>query len=336
MKQRHLGCLLALGVLHSVGATTFDWQAFEQAVVAYHATPSAVTADAIRAALPSEHVSYDHSPAEQCARRALDQLLPTLFVSIRNRDRIATALGFDFLLVTDGGLDRKNQPRRAWERPSSVFDRGLYESLVQAVLSSTCGWGNSGGDEGAGCGSDTARAWNGGCRELVLERSGIEIENLVGRRARARVLYLEMVQNPSDHLGLGDEGDHAQVASAGTDERVSLVNPPYQISPTFSEGGTMFGSHLGLIGCCIVMICRSRFQWQTALFSQSTGSRGIGPKVMDIMFSWLWDLGEDASDELEDIEALSVRMVEQAQLGIVVRGLGLVEEGGCALGPMNA
>jgi hypothetical protein len=57
---------------------------------------------------------------------------------------------------------------------------------------------------------------------------------------------------------------------------------------------------------------------------------------MDIMFSWLWDLGEDASDELEDIEALSVRMVEQAQLGIVVRGLGLVEEGGCALGPMNA
>jgi len=103
MKQRYWVCLLALGVLHSVGASTFDWQAFEQAIVAYHATPSAVTADAIRAALPSEHVSYDHSPAEQSALRALDQLLPTLFVSIRNRDRIATALGFDFLLVTDGG-----------------------------------------------------------------------------------------------------------------------------------------------------------------------------------------------------------------------------------------
>lgn len=57
---------------------------------------------------------------------------------------------------------------------------------------------------------------------------------------------------------------------------------------------------------------------------------------MNVMFARLWDLGEDASDELEDIEGLSVGMVEQAQLGIVVYGLALVEEGGCALGPMDA
>ena len=33
---------------------------------------------------------------------------------------------------------------------------------------------------------------------------------------------------------------------------------------------------------------------------------------MNIMFTWLGDLCEDASDKLEDIEGLSVGMVEQA------------------------
>ncbi len=57
---------------------------------------------------------------------------------------------------------------------------------------------------------------------------------------------------------------------------------------------------------------------------------------MNIMFTWLGDLCEYASDKLEDIEGLSVGMVEQAQGGFVVRGLGLVEEGACALSPMDA
>jgi hypothetical protein len=78
-----------------------------------------------------------------------------------------------------------------------------------------------------------------------------------------------MVQNPSDHLGLGDEGNDVKLASAGTEEWVGLVNPPDQISPRLSEGGTMFGSHLGLIGFCIAVIYRSRFQLDTVFFSQS-------------------------------------------------------------------
>ena len=61
--------------------------------------------------------------------------------------------------------------------------------------------------------------------------------------------------------------------------------------------------------------------------------RNWNPKVMDIMFAWFWDLGEDTSDELEDIESLSVRVVEQ---GVVVRGFALIEEGACAFGPMDA
>ena len=57
---------------------------------------------------------------------------------------------------------------------------------------------------------------------------------------------------------------------------------------------------------------------------------------MNIMFTWLGDLCEYASDELEYIEGLSVGMVEQAQGGFVVLGLGLVEKGACALSPMDA
>ena len=70
--------------------------------------------------------------------------------------------------------------------------------------------------------------------------------------------------------------------------------------------------------------------------SASPGFGGIGSEVMNVMFAGLGDLGQDASDELEDIEGLSVGMVEQAQRGVVVFGLALVEEGACAFGPMDA
>ena len=97
------------------------------------------------------------------------------------------------------------------------------------------------------------------------------------------------------------------------------MNSPDQIGPTLSEGGTMFGSQLGLVGFGIAAISRCRFQIETAFFSQSTGSRGIGPIVVNIMFARLRDLDEDPGDELENIEGLSFGMVEQAQ-GVVVCG----------------
>jgi len=67
--------------------------------------------------------------------------------------------------------------------------------------------------------------------------------------------------------------------------------------------------------------------------SASPGFGGIGSEVMNVMFAGLGDLGQDASDELEDIEGLSVGMVEQ---GVMVRGFALIEEGARAWGPMDA
>ena len=54
---------------------------------------------------------------------------------------------------------------------------------------------------------------------------------------------------------------------------------------------------------------------------------------MNIMFAGLGDLCEDASDELENIEGLSVGQLEQ---GLVVRGFALVKESARAVGPMDA
>jgi hypothetical protein len=82
---------------------TFDWLAFERALIAYRTTPSQLAADGVRATLPSTHVSYDDSAAEKSALRTLDELLASLLDSIRSRDRVAAALGFDLLLITDGG-----------------------------------------------------------------------------------------------------------------------------------------------------------------------------------------------------------------------------------------
>jgi hypothetical protein len=102
------------------------------------------------------------------------------------------------------------------------------------------------------------------------------------------------------------------ITAAGTEEWVGVVHPPDQISPTLSEGGTMLGSQLRPIGCCIAVIYRCPFQLETVFFSQSARSRGIGPKVMNIMFSGFGDLGEDASDELEGIEVAGDDGIDEA------------------------
>ena len=139
----------------------------------------------------------------------------------------------------------------------------------------------------------------------------------LGRSSRGCISFIQVLENSCDDLGLGDEGQDAKSAAAGTEEGVGFVNSADQICPPLSDGGTMFGSQLGLVGSCVGAISRCRFQIETAFFSQSPGSRGIGSIVVNVMFARLWDLGEDTSDELENIEGLSVGMWEQAQ-GVVV------------------
>jgi hypothetical protein len=54
---------------------------------------------------------------------------------------------------------------------------------------------------------------------------------------------------------------------------------------------------------------------------------------MDVVFAGLWDLGEDSSDKLEDVECFSMGMGVE---GVFVRAIGFVEEGFGAGSPMDA
>ena len=47
-----------------------------------------------------------------------------------------------------------------------------------------------------------------------------------------------MLEDAADDAALGDEGDHPHHASAaGTDERIDLVNPAKELSPSAAKGG---------------------------------------------------------------------------------------------------
>lgn len=93
---------------------------------------------------------------------------------------------------------------------------------------------------------------------------------VLGRISRPCISFIQVLENSCDDVGLGDEGQDSKSAATGTEEWVGFVNSADQIGPTLSEGGTMFGSQLGLVGFCIAAISRCRFPIETAFFSQST------------------------------------------------------------------
>jgi len=171
-------------------------------------------------------------------------------------------------------------------------------------------------------------------RELDRSAAEIGIEVLGGRSAR--VSSVQVADNIVNHLGLGDEGKDAKFSTTFTKERIGIEDPFDQICPSSSKSSSPFGRKLGLVCFGVALVGRFRFNLEVVLFSESTRPGGIETKVMNVMFSRLLDLGDDASDELEDIEGLPVGMVEQTQLGVVVRGFSLLEKGACAGCPMDA
>lgn len=153
--------------------------------------------------------------------------------------------------------------------------------------------------------------------------SGVKV--LGGRSASVRPF--QVLDNFGNHLGLGNESKDTKTSAAIAKERVGLENSLNQICPSFSESFSGFLRKLGLMGFCVALVGRFGFNFEVVLFSQSRRPGGIEAIVMAVMFSRLWDLYDDASDKFEDIEGLPVGMVEQTQLGVVVRGFALVKKG---------
>ena len=68
-------------------------------------------------------------------------------------------------------------------------------------------------------------------------------------------------------------------------------------------------------------------------FSENAGSRSVGSKIVNAMFSRLWNLGEDSGDELENVEALAFWMGKQR---VVMGAFALVEQSLGTGRPVNA
>ena len=117
-----------------------------------------------------------------------------------------------------------------------------------------------------------------------------------------------MSQDFPNHLLLGDEGDDAIGASAVAPEGIDLMNALDELGPTVSERGTLFGGPLRLRVGFGVLLAGERLQGAVFPFSKGARSRGVGAHVVDAVLPRLGDLGEDSSQELEDIEGLASRM----------------------------
>ena len=147
------------------------------------------------------------------------------------------------------------------------------------------------------------------------------------------VSSIQVLENSSDHLGLGDKGDDPQPTATLTDEGIGFVDASDQICPSFSERGTLLRRQLGLVCFLTVVAGGRRPRFWTLVRSQSACLRRIESKIVHAVFARLRDLCKDASDELEDIESLSNGMLSER---FVMRRLTFIEEGSCARSPMDA
>jgi hypothetical protein len=105
-----------------------------------------------------------------------------------------------------------------------------------------------------------------------------------------------------------DEGDDAECAPTVTFQRVGEIDPSDELRPTLSDGGTFFRRELGFVLACGVIVVAERLKSDVSLFPENPCSRRIGTKISHALCSRLRDLGEDASDKLEDVESLSFRV----------------------------
>ncbi len=69
------------------------------------------------------------------------------------------------------------------------------------------------------------------------------------------------------------------------------------------------------------------------LFLKNPCPRSVGAKVVNAVSARLWNLGEDAGDELENVEALAFGMGKQS---VVMGAFALVEQSLGTGRPVNA
>ena len=152
-----------------------------------------------------------------------------------------------------------------------------------------------------------------GCTESVsLSRALVEEFGAMWRSSRLRSFVVEMAQDSTDKAGLGDEGEHAQLAAAGTQKWVELEVWLILLSLVWRRNG--------LVG-------------ELRDFPSSSNDVRVVPIIEQQMSPWLWDLGDCPGQELESVDFFELR---EELAGVVVRGFGSVENVSGRFGPLQS
>lgn len=168
---------------------------------------------------------------------------------------------------------------------------------------------------------------------LARERHGrpyaeLDPDAISGVDATVHRLLKENRYNPGTGAlrfspALGNEGDHTHHASAaGTDEWIDLVHPANELGPSAAKGGQRGGR-----GGRRRRRVRARSRGERlTLLSLAAGLQlaahdvRVGAEVVDEVAARIGDVGEEAGDEVEGIEGVS--------LLVVAAGPGQVRGGG--------
>ena len=82
-----------------------------------------------------------------------------------------------------------------------------------------------------------------------------------------------MVENLSNDLGVVDEGKDPKSPTALTEEGVGFEDPLYQICPSPSEPGALFGGRARLVGCRrLIVVGGGGLEFQALFFPPSSCS----------------------------------------------------------------
>jgi len=169
----------------------------------------------------------------------------------------------------------------------------------------------------------------------VWGHTGFGDNKMLGLRwsAGVSVSFFQMVQNLSNDLVLGDEGDDAELASALTLQRVGLIYTADKLCPAFPQSGAPGWRELGFFFGCGVLLAGEGLKDEVGFVAVSPRSGGVGAKISHIMFSRLGDLGEDSRQKLEQVEGLALRRGVE---GVVGGAFGFIEQRFGARAPVKA
>ena len=158
------------------------------------------------------------------------------------------------------------------------------------------------------------------------------LRSVVWRYSVAVGFVFQMFEDLSDHPRLGDESDHAQLAAAGTQKWVELKNSSDKICPPTTQGLFTGGAEGWLILLSLVWR-RNDLVGELRDFPSSSNDVRVVPVIEQQMSPWLWDLGDNAGQELESVDFFELR---EELAGVVVRGFGSVENVSGGFGPLQS